>query len=164
MAGLSVSVQVVGECQLTVNKLAAFLSVKMFNECVISHVLTAVKLRKWLSSRMWHLLPTQVRKETAAPNFRVVHATAGTKLEIYSELLLSVYENTPYSNVIPISNSSIMIITLLPVYELKQLITTCFYDYNNVFCKSSASKFEAVTGGHNSVKGNFVMCVRNEVV
>jgi len=46
MVVLSVSVQVVGECQLTVNKLAASSSVKMFNECVISEVLTAVKLRK----------------------------------------------------------------------------------------------------------------------
>jgi len=43
---LSVSVQVVGECQLTVNKLAAISPVKMFNECVVSEVLAAVKLRK----------------------------------------------------------------------------------------------------------------------
>jgi len=42
---LSVSVQVIGECQLTVNILAALSSVKMSNECVISDVLTDVKLR-----------------------------------------------------------------------------------------------------------------------
>jgi hypothetical protein len=124
---LSVSVQVVGECQLTVNKLAAFSSVKMFTECVISEVLTAMKLGKWLSCRIWHYLRTQVRKETAASTFRVVHATPGTKVEIFSEML-PVYENTPNINVIPINISSIMIILLLLAYELKQLIT-CFYDY-----------------------------------
>jgi hypothetical protein len=43
---VSVSVQVFGEYQLTVNKLAALSSVKMFNECVISEVLTTVKLLK----------------------------------------------------------------------------------------------------------------------
>jgi len=46
MVVLSVSVQVGGECQLTVNKLADFSSFKMFNECVISEVLTAMKLLK----------------------------------------------------------------------------------------------------------------------
>jgi len=30
---------------------------------------------------------TQVRKETAASNFRVVYATAGKKVEIFSEIL-----------------------------------------------------------------------------
>jgi hypothetical protein len=42
---LSVSVQVIEECQLTVKILAAFSSVKISNERVISDVLTAVKLR-----------------------------------------------------------------------------------------------------------------------
>jgi hypothetical protein len=43
---LSFSVQVVGECQLTVHKLAEFSSVKMFNKCVLPEVLTAMKLLK----------------------------------------------------------------------------------------------------------------------
>jgi hypothetical protein len=83
---LSVSVQRVWEFQITVNKLAAFPSNKMFNERVISNVLTAVKLRKWPSSRIWQCLSTQVRKAPAASNFRFVHAAAGTKVEIFSEM------------------------------------------------------------------------------
>jgi hypothetical protein len=41
---LSASGQVVGECHLTVHKLAEFSSVKMFNECVLPEVLIAMKL------------------------------------------------------------------------------------------------------------------------
>jgi len=53
-----------------------------------------------------------------------------------------------------------MITLLLPAYELKQLITTCFLFRSNVFWKSCSPKIEAVSRGHNSMKGNFVICVR----